>query len=543
VVRSGAGSRIAQALKLVERRKARLLIVRDGRRTGVVRREDLERAEALGLGSRPVADVAWWGVSTVSSAAPEVRVRRLLRAGARLVLVSEGDRPVAAVESALLPKGFPALALAGRLQRECPQEIVELLRSVGNLAGSVGGRAYLVGGFVRDLVRGIPSRDLDFVVEGDALGVARELCRRLRGNLVIHEAFGTASIEGWQGRRLDVAQARRERYVRPGALPTVRAAAIGDDLGRRDFTVNALAVALTGPAFGQLLDPFGGLADVARRKVRILHPLSFVEDPTRMFRAVRYAVRLGFAIDGWTRRCLGVALDLAPYPSLSGQRLLAEVELILGETSWATILSRLGRLGAFRLLDPAYRFSPSAAARLRDLGDLLRWGETRGVILEPGRLALLCLVGHLSAPAAERCLRRFALSGRPLARLLEAHAEAPRLARRLDAEARAPASQRARLLRAKSAETLGFAWLIGSPRERAQVEWFLAQGRGVRPFLGGEALLALGVPKGPGVSRLVERLRDARLDGLVSSREDEIRLVRDWKDAPIGSPSWIGKEE
>jgi len=534
---------VAQALRRFQRDRARLLVVEEKGEFGVVRPGDLRRAETFGLADRPLRDMAWWGAPTLTGQAPEVRVRRLLLAGAPVVLIRERNAMVAVVEPSRLLRVRPRLSLVGRLERQLPAETVNLLREVGRLAESVNVRAFVAGGFVRDLLREAPSNDLDLVVEGNGVALARHLARQLGGTVVVHRAFGTASVEGWRGGRVDVATARREQYAAPGALPTVTPAGIEEDLARRDFTVNAMALSLTGSAFGQLLDPSGGQRDLKTRRLRILHPLAFVEDPTRIFRAARYAARLGFSVDRWTRRCVSMALRLGDYPALSGQRLRAELELILGEPGWERSLLTLERLSAFRLLDRAYRFSPAAGTRIRDLRNLLQWSRERGVVLDSLPLALLGLVGHLPVPVAERCLRRLALSGEPLARLLEAVAQGPSVARKLEAHAPAPASRRAAILQAQSIETVGFAWLVGTPVVRSQVQWFLSEGRGVRPLLRGADLLALGVARGPTVSRFLQRLRDHRLDGLVLSREDEVRTVREWVNAREGTASPRPEEE
>ena len=543
-----AQATVAQALRTLGRRQARFLGVKAKGRIGAVRPEDLRRAQAFGLTHLAVGELAWWSVPTVSGETSEARVRRLLLAGAPVVLVRERGDVVAAVAPLRSGPGTRAggagtLSLAGRIERQLTEETLTFLRAVSRLAEPLRVRAYVAGGFVRDLLRTAPTQDVDLVVEGNGLALARRLCGQFGGSLVVHPAFGTASIEGWAGGRVDIATARREGYARPGALPTVTPARIEEDLARRDFTINAMAVALTGPTFGQLVDPFGGQRDLKIRRIRTLHPLSFVEDPTRIFRAVRYATRLGFRIDRGTRRCLSVALSLTPYPALSGQRLLAELELILNEPGWEQSLPILGRLGAFRLLDRSYRFSQTAAGRLHDLAELLQWGREVGVVLDPLRLVLLCLVGHLPFQVAERCLRRLALSGEPLARLLAALAEGPSVARRLEDQAGAAASQRAAVLRARTTETLGFAWLVGSKRALHQVQWFFDEGRGVCPRLRGEDLLALGVSKGPAVSRLLHWLRDRRLDGQVSSREDEVRLVRGWMEGRDAAHSGTRQEE
>src|SRR5262249_59402994 len=168
-----------------------------------------------------------------------------------------------------------------------------------------------------------------------------------------------------------VVTSRSERYEQPGALPRVMPAAIRADLARRDFTVNALAVELASGAF-ELLDVVGGVGDIARRRLRVLHPLSFVDDPTRIFRAARYAARLAFELDTWTARCQALALELGPYPALSPARLAAELERILAEPTAGRALTTLARAGAFRLLAPRHRVTRKTAACLTGLPATLR---------------------------------------------------------------------------------------------------------------------------------------------------------------------------
>src|SRR5207253_3247679 len=273
-----------------------------------------------------------------------------------------------------------------------------------------------VGGVVRDaLIDGsarrarADGRDLDVVVEGDAIAVARRVAGALGGTLTVHPSFGTASIEGLRPGRLGLVTARAERYAAPGALPTVRAGTILDDLARRDFGVNAMAVELASGAL-RLLDPLGGRQDMLRRRLRVLHPLSFVEDPTRIFRAARYAARLGFSLERATLRAQALALRLAPYPALSGARVAAEIERVLDDAPPAVALARLGAAGAFRLLDPRLRFSRVTRARLGGLPGALDWLRRRGLATPPLELAALAPPGF-GAPCAARSSSRSACRG------------------------------------------------------------------------------------------------------------------------------------
>lgn len=519
---------VREALALVRRRRVRVLAARDRGMSGLILPSDLARAQAFGLDTRQAGDVAWWGIPVVTPGATEVTVRRHLLEGAAAVLVRDGRKLVGVIEPSIAAPGRPALSLLPRLERQVPRETLGLLRRIGVAAESVGVRAYAVGGFVRDFLLGRESAELDIVVEGDGLALARRLASELRGSLVVHGTFQTASLEGGGGVRIDVATAREERYREPGALPEVRPASLSRDLLRRDFSVNAMALVLSPAGFGDLLDPLRGSADLARRRIRILHPLSFVEDPTRIFRAVRYQTRLSLTLDHNTRRALRLAADIADYPALSGQRLTAELELILAESAATQALLALGRLGAFRILDPSYRFSPLAAKRVGDLASLLRWLRKHSIPQDAVALALLALLAHLGREVAERCLKRLALAGEPLSRLTVALREGPALAQQIAKQHQAPPSSRASLLCAHALETLGGAWLVGAGRARREVEWFLAEGRTTQPFLGGDDLLALGVAPGPRIGQLLDRLRDRRLDGVTATRDQELALVRKW---------------
>ncbi len=519
---------VRHALLLLRRRRLRLLVTRERKRAGVILPTDLGRARTLGLGARRARDVARWGCPVVSPHASEVTVRRHLLDGVPAVLVREGARIAGAVEASQREIGRPAMSLLPRLAHQLPAETLDLLRRIGAAAEAIGAKAYAVGGFVRDLLLGRRAAELDIVVEGDGLALARRLAAELGGSLLIHRPFGTATLEGGAGPRVDVATARRERYRQPGCLPDVTPASIADDLLRRDFSVNAMAVALAPGQFGDLLDPLRGAADLARRRLRILHPLSFVEDPTRIFRAVRYQSRLGLHLDRDSLRALRLAIRTAPYPALSGQRLTAELELILAEPEGPRSLIALGRLGAFKLLDQGYRFSPLAARRVADLGRLLERLRRHAIAFDALPLGLLALLGHSTPQVAGRCLRRLAVSGEPLNRLTTALRDGAALAERLAREREAPPRVRASLMRGRPLESLAGAWLMGGAAARSQVEWFLIEGRTAHALLSGDDLLALGAQRGPRMRDLLDRLRDCRLDGVATTREEELALARQW---------------
>lgn len=520
VVAAPPGLAASDAVRLARRRGADVLATGDDR---WVMREDAARAEGLGIGSLPIERLVR-PLPVVAARESETVVRRHLAAGAAAVIVVRGRVPLGVVRRAPPPT---VISMQARLERSLDGQSRALLATVGRLAAAHGARAFAVGGLVRDAwLADAPARtDLDVVVEGDAPLVGRALAAALGGALVEHERFLTASVTFADGRRVDLVTARSERYEGGGALPRVLPAAIAQDLRRRDFTVNAMAVELASGVFG-LLDPLGGALDVARRRLRILHPLSFVEDPTRIFRAARYAARLGFALDGWSVRARALALELAPYPSLSPARLVSELERILGDTAPGPALAVLARAGAFRLVAPGHRATRATMAALRALPAGLAWARAQGLEVPPLELVAAALAVGQTPAVAAAVLRGLGLAGARLERVRAALDQAAGLAVGLAAAARP--SEAARLTRGMSSTALAWLRLAGDRGDGERLERVLAADRAARPVLDGEAVLGLGVARGPDVARALTALRDARLDGEIQERRDEIDYVRAW---------------
>src|SRR5712691_4989303 len=470
---------VSRALEAMRGAKARGALARP---STAALRSDLERAASWQLGRLRWMDLAYPRLPVLEARAGEIAVRRLLDRGAPLVLIREDRRLVGMVEASAISRPAPSLsARLDRLHGPSAESKLWVLRMAGKLGEDQGQAVFVVGGFARDLLLGAGTfmPDLD---------------------LVVHAAFGTASLEGGltpDGTplgRVDIAGARGERYGLPGALPEVTPASIEEDLGRRDFSVNAMAVALSPSAWGRLHDPHGGERDVRERRLRILHPLSLAEDPTRIFRAARYAVRLGLRPDQGFHRALALALRLGPYPAMSGQRLVGEIELVMEEPDPWRVLALLLRWGAFRLWDAAYRSTRTSPSRLSKARALTRWARGAGVGLDAMELALLALLFDQAKPVADRSLRRLAVRD-PAARLLDA-GPARQLARRLGRAPRMRPSQVAETMRPTAPPVLLGAWLCGGPRARRRIEWFLAAGRGARPLSSGDGVMAGGRPAG-----------------------------------------------
>ena len=380
---------------------------------------------------------------------------------------------------------------------------------------------YLVGGGVRDLLLDRPHLDVDLAVEGDAASLAEEVAAEVGARLAVHRPFGTASLRGLDI-GLDLAQTRDEHYDRPGTLPSVRPATIAQDLARRDFTINALALGLAGEQAGRLLDPHDGQRDLVARRLRVLHGRSFQDDATRILRGLRYEGRLGFRLEPATQRLL--CRDLSYLDTISGARLRRELLAILAEDCPERILGRAQALGVLLALHPVLSFDRRRAAA---------FATARRRPLAPLPEVYLCLLAAKGTPnQVEGALLRLALHGaweRALRDSLRLRQEASRLA----VPGLRPSTVVAALEGFSAAAIAAHALLEPPGVERRRLRQYLEHWRYRRPALRGQDLQALGIAPGPAMGQILARLRAARLDGEARRREDEVRLVRAWLSTGI----------
>jgi tRNA nucleotidyltransferase (CCA-adding enzyme) len=264
--------------------------------------------------------------------------------------------------------------LAQELDERLPLSVTQALRTVGVIAESLGMAAFAVGGFVRDLLLGTPTLDVDIVAEGDGTKLAQALAKQWGGTVTVHERFLTATLH-WAMGRWDVATARKERYPQPAALPKVEPATIADDLWRRDFSVNAMAICLSPDRFGELIDPTGGYDDLQKGIIRILHDGSFVDDPTRIFRAVRYEQRFGFRMDAKTLRLLCQARDESWLTKLSRDRIKHELWRTLQERDPTKPFQRLWQLGILQVVAPELRITKARLLWMERIDEWLQWHQ------------------------------------------------------------------------------------------------------------------------------------------------------------------------
>ena len=398
-----------------------------------------------------------------------------------------------------------------------PAEILALVKAAGEIGAAKCQRVYLVGGAVRDLLLKRPNLDLDLVVEGDALALARQLAKGRDGKLVTHPRFGTATFS--QGAfSLDLVTARSETYAEPAALPTVKPGNIQDDLFRRDFSINAMAASVEPARFGNLVDPYGGKSDLDRHLIRVLHQRSFKDDPTRVWRAIRYEQRLDFRLEFDTSSLL--RRDSAMMDRVSGDRLRHELERILREDYPEKVFYRAERLGVLRHFHPALEGN----GWLGEHFDRAR--EARGSLKPDVNLYLVLLTWRLDE-ALKSFVERLKF-GTEAARVLRDIPALKRALPGLTAPELKPSGVYYALERHRP-ETIQAAVLVtDSAPVRQRLELYLSTLRFVETSLSGNDLKKMGVAEGKKMGALLKALKEAKLNGEVKTREAERKLVRKW---------------
>lgn len=389
------------------------------------------------------------------------------------------------------------------------------LHLISEVADLRGVQSYVVGGAVRDALLDLPVSDIDITVVGLTPELARETASRLGGEIVSRSQFNTFALIVC-GRRIDLAMARREIYKRPGALPTVSPGSIDEDLARRDFTMNAMAVSLNDKTFGSLLDPFDGQSDLKTRTVRVLHDNSFRDDSTRILRAARYAVRLGFTPDGQTERSLKG--DVGYLDTMSPARLRDEFERMLEEGRAVSTLELLHEFGALRAIHPAIRLNAHTLDSLHR-AENTQYGD---------KPALFLSILAYDMPVSDRLsfLDRLHLTSRRR-RVVEDTG----LARSRVHDDPSPGDlSRAeiylRLRELQEASILGCVLSENDTPVAKRLMLYLNELRYIKPMLSGNDLIALGVPQGPRIGELLSDLLEERLNQRIETRQDEIHFIQ-----------------
>jgi tRNA nucleotidyltransferase (CCA-adding enzyme) len=511
-----------------------------GELVGLVTRQILDRAISHGMGDRPVRTVMQPELPTVSATTPLDQLRDLfLERSYRFVIVEETGQPVGIITRMDLFRRFfeqqhaagasldrriagmrPVSQLVTRMLREIsPPWVQRLIATAREVADTQRVNVYLVGGIVRDLLLERANEDVDLVVEGDGIAFAAELAAALDGRHHPHAPFLTAVVTLPEGLRVDVASARTEFYRTPAALPEVATSLIRQDLYRRDFTINSLAIALSGERHGELVDFFGGRKDIQRHEIRVLHSLSFIDDPTRALRAVRYARRLGFEIAPDTRYLISTAVAEGVFDRVSGQRLRRELELLLAEPHPTPALALVADLGLLSAISPELEWSEAVQSMLMEMEGQLSWYQLEqiGPPPEPSDLYIAGLALASGNGAIQGVVHRLQIDGIRRRRLLAIPASVATI--KDVAEARATRSQRVRVVEQHPAEALLLAMSeLPMDLRRNLADAAVVASRVALPVTGGQ-LIEAGVPPGPQVGLVLRLTRDALIDGVVAAHE------------------------
>jgi len=408
--------------------------------------------------------------------------------------------------------------LSSKIKKQLPAELVNFMRVAGEMAYSQGQSLYLVGGVVRDLLLGQTNLDLDLVLEGDAINLAQQLIQIHQGKITTHPRFGTAKLQ-WDKWSVDLATARSETYVKPGALPRVKPGTINSDLFRRDFTINTMAIELNPSHYGELIDLYGGRDDLEHKLVRILHEKSFIDDATRIWRGLRYEQRLDFQLEPTTLELL--KRNIPMLDTISGDRIRHELELILKEEYPEKILRRAEELEVLPKLHPALKGNGWLAEKFEQARQL------SSPDLPPVGLYLALLAYPLTNEENEQLISRLRLP-RSLARTLR---DTNSLKTNLEslADPELSPSSIYRLLHGYSLPAIIANSLAGdSSIARRHMQLFLAKLRYVKPVLTGDDLKRMGVATGPNIKEILNLLQEARLDKKITSKQGEEGLVNSW---------------
>ena len=391
-------------------------------------------------------------------------------------------------------------------------EKLTLLSNIAELAETLSMSCYLVGGSVRDLLLGRPINDLDVIVEGDAITLGKKLAEVYGGKITPHFKFRTAFWHAPDSEQVvDLITARSETYEKPGVLPTVKPATIEEDLARRDFTINAMALRLDSDGMGEILDPLGGGADLERRVIRVLHPKSFVDDPTRIFRAIRYETRYGFSIESETLGFIN-SESLKVLESLSGERLRNELDLILDEDKSARMILRVASFGILRHIHPKMpEFN-------QDYADFLEMDIRLDVPANRRSMGFILWFMDLTEEEIFLLVNRLDFSNELS---LDVWAGA-QLKRSLPHLVGARPSEWTYALEKLPLLSIYAVYLVS--RENALLS-YISLWRHVKPRTTGNDLKALGLTPGPRYSEILIRLRSAWLDGEVMNESQEKDLL------------------
>ncbi len=542
---------ISEASEMLSRYQiSSLPVERDESLLGILHRHAVDRAVHHGLEHHLVSDFMNPGIVFVT---PDDLIERVLQVSVegrhRLVPVIDEGKMVGVIsrsdllEHLKLPRTSDSngpenytqdrekrKSVKKLLEERLPRRVLDVLRKAGEVADENGNRIYLVGGAVRDLLLRNHNLDIDLVIEGEGIPFATKLAKGCQGcRLRSHEKFGTAVVLFNDGFKIDIATARHEYYESPGALPTVEISSIKRDLFRRDFTMNTLAVSLNSDSWGELIDFFGGVRDIKDRAIRVLHNLAFVEDPTRILRAIRFSSRFGFMISKHTMSLIKGALKIRIFDRVEGKRILNELIHVMDEKNPLAPIKSMAELGIFKAIYPPIMTNARIFSLVESVSGVLAWWKYLFLEdkIQSWVVYFLALTDSLDEKSFEGSLDRLSI---PRGHMVDITGERLKLKASLgllDRGRLTKPSEIFKILEKLSLESLLY-MMAKTTKEQTRriVSDQIIHYRNVKPLINGAHLKSMGLKPGPVFGEILGYLRDARLDGLTNSVEDEIQLLR-----------------
>jgi len=536
-----------------------MVLDENGTLKGHISRQVVDRAIFLGLEMRPVkeymnTDFKHVGPATALNEIQDliinskVRVLPVLQDGRLLgvitktdllnILIERSSTPEFLYDSQVITSSIRMKNISNLLKERLPGKIITLLKQLGEIADELGFNAYLVGGLVRDVILKRKNLDVDIVIEGDGIRFAKAFAQKNEARVRSYPKFGTAVVVMPDGFKMDIATARMEHYESPAAPPEVMLSSLKRDLSRRDFTINTLAVHLNRASYGTLIDHFSAMRDIKERVLRVLHNLSFVEDPTRILRAIRFEQRFGFRIGKLTENLIQNAVNIRCFDNLSGQRFFLELKLILQEEDPLRAIDRMDEYDLLKFISPELTLSDQLKGILQRIKGILVWFDLLylGVRYEPWKVYFFGLTSTLSDDALKGVIDRMQIQDTDIVTAVSVRHEVSWALKELTRLRGKKNTALYRMLEPFTPEIL-LCSMAKTKSERVQksIATFFSRLKGTEVLLKGKDLIAMGYKPGPFFKEIFDSILEAKLEGEVSTREDEIEFLRE--NFPAANPA------
>lgn len=526
-----------------------LPVLESGKLVGIITRQIIAKASFHGLKDVPVKEFMTNEFSTVKPQTPWIEVQRLIAENnQRFLPVIEAGKLVGVItrtdllrvlhtdineEPRYLFTSYGEPSHKGReitklMEELLPESVIDVLKNAGKNAEDLGITVYAVGGFVRDLLLRKPNYDIDLVVEGDGIKFAKYFASTYGARTTYHRKFATAVITLSENIKVDVASARLEYYERPAALPQVEMSSIKLDLYRRDFTINTLAIKLNPRSFGELIDFFGAKRDIKDKTIRVLHNLSFVEDPTRIFRALRFEQRFGFHLSKLTVSLIENAVKMNFFSNISGRRLLNEIILLLQEERIIPLIKRMGDFDLLKLVHPKIVFDTHMKEFLERIENVFSWFKLLFIDekYEQWIVYFAGLIDVIKKDDTKNIMKSFSLTREETQKITCIKDKLPKILSKMYSTTMKPSAVYHLLKPLPLEAQLYMIAKTTDEKTRRSISHYFTHTKHVKVELTGNDLIAIGLTPGKIFKKILNAILDAKIDGVLKNREDEINFVK-----------------